>query len=550
LATGQTLKIDINSLNNLQTGITKSIQKGIDEGLNAPKTKEKIDKIFSLKGMKQGLASSFKEGMTGTDKMKTKQAAMSKILSKNAGLSKAFTGAVAGGAGKAKILSTGLKLAQNYGLGMLKNMNPYVAALKVAVELSKQFAKYYQQTLENSSKFISQGSLFTDRKTMDMMQRTGQSASGAQGTNRSLDRLGISFEDIQTGKVTKAQMKAFEDIRKEETKRLEEIQRVGGPVFEAMQRGALAMARTKQIVTDTMTLAFAKSKGVMVFATRLKEMFDTASGFVATLGSVLNPIINIVSGVLAGVIKIVNIVMKVVDSVFTALKPVFDTVTEIVDVVITIVDSVLEIVDRVVSSVLKPVTKALSNIFAMIMAPIRVVVKVISGIIDMVMEIVTPILDVINLVFDIFADMIPVFSAFEKMQPVLNIITTTLKIIGAAIGWVIRKIGQGIAWVWGKVSEFIDNALNAIPKAISNVIGWFIELYNDTLGVLLGKIDEQDAYQGFSINDLISNLQGGLDNTLASIQGDTFNYNTTTSTPVAEVANVNLFNNQYVIVND
>ena len=87
-----------------------------------------------------------------------------------------------------------------------------------------EFASYATTTLLDSSrKMITSNSLFIDGATRDMMQQTGQTAVEAQSTQRALDRLGLSFEDLQSGKLTEAQAKAFEDVRNREISKLKRI---------------------------------------------------------------------------------------------------------------------------------------------------------------------------------------------------------------------------------------------------------------------------------------------------------------------------------------
>lgn len=556
MAGEQKVKVDIGSASDFLSELTKGISnaftqasKDAAKNLASNKTTQKdLDKAFSMDGLKKNLIGSVKEGLAGTEKAKAKQAQMGQILAKNASLSKQFTDAIAGGASKGQVLSKGLALAANSGMGMLKNMNPYVAALKVGVELIKQFAKYYQRTLENSKKFITQGSLFTDKNTMDMMQRTGQSASGAQGTNRALDRLGISFDDIQTGKVTKAQMEAFEQIRKEETARLEEIARVGGPVFEAMQRGALAMARAKQIVDDTMTLAFAKGKGILEFSKQLTGTANQFADMFSNMGPLISAIANIVGGVLAVAMNAAGTVMEIVGAIFEALGPIYETINGIINVIMEAVGGILEIVGRLVTSLLKPAVTLIKVVMSQLMKPINSLLAVVSAVIEVIMAIVTPLLDIVNIFSDMTSSFYGMFEATSGLSPILQIIITSLKIVGAAIGWVISKIGQGIKWVWDSAVDFINKMINAVPKGIHTAINAMIGEINKAFNLEIFK--PLGDYKAVDLGDLFTGLNTGLNNVLTTIQGDTFNYNTNEAAPVTQTANTNLFANMYVLVND
>jgi hypothetical protein len=549
----QKIKIDLGSLSDLGKAIQENITKAMNDAAKDISgnraTQSQLNNAFSFKGLKENLAGSIKEGLSGTDKAAEKNKKLQAIYKANSKLSADFVGSIAKGASKTEILGKGLALAGNNIKGMLGNMNPYVAALQVAVKLTQEFLKQYQKTLEASRKFVSQGSLFTDKETMSMMQRTGQSASGAQGTSRALDRLGISFDDIQSGRVTQAQMKAFEEIRKVETERLEEIARVGGPVFEAMQKGALGMAGAKQAFDDMITFAFAKSKGVMVFAETLASVAEKIGGIFTASSSIIAPVINLISGVLATIMHAVDIIMSVIQTIFEAVAPIFDVVNEVINIIMTNLGALFKIVGKLVEAILAP--------FKIIGKMIANTMSILQAYISAFMSIITPIIDVVMMVVDILTSMTggmnAMGGAMKALQPVMDIVITSIKIVGAAIGWVIGKIGEGIKWVWDKISGFIGTVVNAIPKALHSLIGTLVDLYNNSfLSDILGKAKAVGDYQGIDLGSMLSGLQGGLNNTLAAIQGDTFTYNygTNSGTGATGTSNVNLFANMYTIVND
>ena len=556
MADEKKLKVDIGSIEEAGQKLGQSIGKGINKGveneannLNSSELRKKLNETFSLRGLKENLVGSIKEGVAGTEKAKSKQAAMSKILSQNAKLSKAFTGAISSGASKGEILQKGLALAAGNIKGMVANINPYVAAFTVAVKLSQAFLKAFQSTLETSRKFVGQNSLFTDQATMQMMQRTGQSATGAQGTNRALDRLGISFDDIQSGRVTQAQMRAFEELRKMETARLEEIAEVGGPVFEAMQRSALAMATTKQIIDDTVTMAFAKSKGVLEFARQLEGLATNIGTMVWAAADILAPIITAVSGVLSIIMGVVNLVVKYVSAIVQVVAPAFNAVNEILNVIMELVGSVFAVLNRISDAVIKPFMKIGQLVIKTIITPVRMMAAMASAWIEAAFTAIEPIIQIFEIVFDVISNMIPVFDAFEALSPILDIITMSIKWIGDGIAWLLRKIMEGMAWLQSKIFDFIDWAINLIPEAVHNMVNYVIGLLNKIPGVNMSDLGD---YQGISVGNALDNLGLSYDSMLDKMSGDTINYNygsTSTSGPSAN-ANVNLFANMYTLVND
>jgi len=550
------VKIDIGSADNAGAALGKSaakeFKKGVEESvenLDSGALRKKLASTFSMDGLKKNFKDSFQTAYEGSAKFKKSQISMEGILKKNATLSKNFTAAIAGGAGKTQILNAGLKLASNHVVGMLKNMNPYVLALKAAAEAVKAFLQSYQKTLEQSSKFITGNSLFADKGTMSMMQRTGQSASGAQGTMRSLDRLGIGFEDLQTGQVTKAQMAMFEELRKSETARLETIARIGGPVFESMQYAAVAMATAKAKFTDMVTYAYAKGKGVLQFANSLRNFATEIGDMFWSAKSILTPIVNIIGTVLGNIMHTVNIAVKIVSAAITAVTPVFDTVNEIVDVISNTFGQTLDAISQIVDAVIKPTMKVISSFLTQLMVPIRVIVQVVGAIVDGIFLILKPILSHISMMSDIMTSLLPVGKGLKDLQPILDIITTSIKILGAAIGWLLGKIGEGTRWVLDKIIDGVTYLVNLVPKAFHNMINSIIDKINQIPGVSVASLG---TYKSIDIGAGLSGLNSALNKTLASIQGDTFNYNygSTVEAPSAPIANQNLFMNTYTLVND
>lgn len=547
------VKIDIGSVEDVGEKLGKGAAKGFKEGvedavesLNSGDLKKQFTKTFSVDGLKKDLAEGFKKGLAGSEKEQKRQKNMAGLLKKNAELSKKFTSSIASGASKSQVLSAGLKLAGNHVVGMLKGMNPYVAALKIAAETVKQFLENYQKALQASTKFVSSNSLLTDKATMSMMQRTGQSASGAQGTMRSLDRMGMSFEDLQSGQVTKAQMAMFEELRKAETERLESIAKVGGPVFEAMQKGAVAISTAKAQISDMFTFAYAKSKGVLQFAqsiqsfaTQVGTAFWDAKDAMVPIMDFAGEIMSVVLDAIAPLTHSIKDVIKMVSGTFAILQPTIATI-----------GGVIKELMKSVSSVISTIAKILGVYFKIVAAKISIIVQVVGSIIEAVLMALQPVFDIIEMAAGFMEEMLPIGKAMEALQPILQLVTTGIKILGAMIGWVVGKIGEYYKWLMTKTMNFIKDLVNMIPKAIHKMVEGIIVLLNKIPGV---KIDSLGTYKEIDIAGALSKLNNAANDTLAAIQGDTFNYNYGTgTTPVqsAPVANQNLFLNTYTIVND
>lgn len=542
------VKLDIGSVDEagekLGKGLAKGFKEGVDDAVESLSTgdlRKKFDETFTFKGLKGSLKSALAEGSNVKNQSK-----MTAALKKNAELSKKFSTSVASGASKSKILSDGLALASSHGMSMLKNINPYVMALKAGLAVTKQFLATYQKTLKESSKFIGQGSLFTDKNTMQMMQRTGQSAAGAQGTNRSLDRLGMSFEDIQTGLVTKAQMQMFEQLRKSETERLETIAKVGGPVFESMQYAAVAVATAKAKFTDMIQYAYGKSKGVLQFAKSLEGFATNIGNVIWGMKDKMSPIIGFVGELLSYVIDAMRPIGGVIKAVISQVAG----IVQIVQPALKSMGGAIKGIMNVVGSVFSIVIKIVGQYARMIATKFAVISQIVGAVVEAIASAIAPVLDIAS----VFMDLIESFGLFEKimkvLQPILDIATTTIKILGAAIGWVYEKIGAFVKGIWTKIIDFVTGLVNMVPKAFHDMINYIIELINKIPGV---SVAELGSYKQIDVGGAISSLQGGLNNTLASITGDTFNYNygtENTQTASAPVANQNLFANMYTLVND
>lgn len=537
----------ISGLDELGKKIGENVKKGVTDGLESNEVKKKIDETFSAKGLKDGLKKTLASVFSDSAKTEKKQAKVADHLAKHVDLQKNFTKLAGEGAKKSELLSAGLKLAGNQAAGMLANMNLYIVAAKVAVRVIQEFADQYQRVAEQSAKFISQSSLFTDKATMQMMQRTGQQASGAQGTNRALDRLGISFEDLQSGMVTDAQVKMFEKIRKEETERLEMIARVGGPTFEAMQHGAVAVASAKQKIEDAVTFVFAKSKGVMQFAKSLESMAGRVGDFLWTGIQMLEPIVSAVSNVLAIVMEAVGGILDVATIIYSAVTPIYSTISSILDVAGKYFTQVVKNLSRVVNAVLKPVMKIAGMIIENIITPIMWVVDIVSAIIDASMAAVEPVFQIMEIVGDSIGMIAEVFMpSLKSMTPVIEFIVKLIELFGASVAWVVSKVAEAIKWISDMVVTGVNYIINLIPKGVHQMISNIVDLMNKIPGVNI-KIGE---YKPIDVSKMMSGITGSIDNAITNIQGDTFNYNTTNNDNRSQNANQNLFANNYVLVND
>lgn len=528
----------------IREDLSKDFSESLDK-LDAKDLQRKMDESFSFGGIKENFAKAIKAGYAETDAGIEKQEKMRSILSKNASLTSDFQKAISGGASKTEIMSKGLALAKNNIAGMTANMNPYVMAVKVAIEAAKKFLEYYQKTLKESTKFIGQGSLLTDKATMSMMQRTGQDASGAQGTMRALDRLGLDFSDLQSGLLTKDTMAEFEKIREEESARLREIQKVGMPTFIAMQKGSLAVAGATQKIQDAVTMVYAKSRGVMMFAQSLTSAADNVGGLISTLIEGAAPVANIVAGIMGAILNVVSIVSDVVNQIQSAVAPIQDAFNEIINTVTDVVGALFGVIGRLINAAIKPAVKMISLIANLVGGYVKVIMTVVNMIMEQVFRALEPFLIMIETFSSIMASMIPMLDILELFTPLLEWIGTLLSKLGDVIIWIVSKTLKAIKTIWDGVTGFLSMALNLIPKAFHDMIRGLVK--TATLGIKdIGEYKGKD----FTIGAGVSN---SLDSAIKAIEGDTYNYNFNAQEKAdsrQQNANQNLFANMYTIVND
>lgn len=186
-------------------------------------------------------------------------------------------------------------------------------ALQVSID---QFVKMTEQ----SSKFIGQGSIFTDKATMDMMQQTGQTATQAQGTQRSLDMLGLNFSDIQQGKITEEQAAIFEQLRQREIDKLEEINKVAGPTFKTMQQITLGISLLFKDVEDWITIAFMKMGNFREFVGTISKMLEPVGRLIKNLITLLAPVFDQIFAIVNGIFVLIGGVIDILNPFLEALN--------------------------------------------------------------------------------------------------------------------------------------------------------------------------------------------------------------------------------------
>ena len=258
--------------------------------------------------------------------------------------------------------------------------------------------------LETTSKqLVARSTLFTDKGIMDLMQRTGQDATGATATQRSLDALGLSLEDIQSGKVTSAQMAAFEAIREKELERLQAVAAVSGPMMESWQNMALNLGTASRQFMDNLTIVLAKTGKIPELASKLEAVISDAYNRTA------------------------NIVGPLVNAVFSVIIPLLDTIMTVVDVIWPVVEMIVNVISQLGSLIgnilekINPIIGYLKGIFAFFAKAIGAgidrlfsIINFIMPVLDVVFAVIEGIVAVIAKVFDAFSFVNEFFAGLEE----------------------------------------------------------------------------------------------------------------------------------------
>jgi len=252
--------------------------------------------------------------------------------------------------------------------------NGFTKSLKLVGAISKQgmagaafMADQFTRIAKESSKFVGQGSIFTDKSTMQMMQLTGQTGTQAQATQRSLSMTGLDFSDIQSGKITSEQAALFEQLRLRELEKLEEINALAGPMFKSFQQITLGFTLLMQDINDFITVTFSKNTGIENLVGSLKTFMERVDPFMKGLIRALDPVVSVVGDIIAFALDIVSAVMPLITGILNALDPVFNIIAKIVSII---------------KRVLSPILLAIGDMFGLLGAALEFVFGFLDPIVD------------------------------------------------------------------------------------------------------------------------------------------------------------------------
>lgn len=219
-----------------------------------------------------------------------------------------------------------------------KSANSFAIALKgigkaigITAAALHSFMKMMEKVEEASVRMVTASSLFTDKGTMEMMQRTGQTAAQSTATTRSLDMLGISLSDIQSGYVTPAQMEMFEKLRAEHLRTIEESNAVSGSMFQKWQMLALTISSMTAGFGDKLIEILGRSGSVDALVTAVEPLINAIFQIIEILLPLIPMVLQVATAILPAIMAVMNNMVRILPVLIKIFQWLADVVTAILD---------------------------------------------------------------------------------------------------------------------------------------------------------------------------------------------------------------------------
>lgn len=304
-------------------------------------------------------------------------------------------------------------------------------------EIGKAYANFVKSAanrlLESSKMMISSNSLFIDKEIADLMQRTGQTASQAQGTQRALDRLGLSMEDIQSGKLTAAQAAAFEEIRNKEIKKLEELKEAGTQAFDSIQNGQMMYMQLQQDIQDKITLALAKA------GPAIEQVINV-------LSDSIDDLMPIIDSMMPSVTQLISLLPQIIEPIIPSVMLLAEMIAEIMPFIVEIVETVLIPLGEILSNILPPLIELVQMLLPHLVSIFNVLMPVVirlSEVIGLLLEALSPVIDILLNI------LMPFFVTFAE---ILNFVLLVLSPIIEAF----KFFAEGIRSIQKAIVDFLS----------------------------------------------------------------------------------------------
>lgn len=425
-----------------------------------------------------------------------------------------------------------------------------VASANVGIQSVKKVSKAYidfaklgtSTLLAYSKKMVTTNSLFVDSEARDMMQKTGQTAVQAQSTQRALDRLGLSFDDLQTGKLTEAQARAFEDVRNREIEKLKQLEAAGTQAFDSVQSGQMLLMQTQQDLQDMLAVAFAMA------GPEIEKVFDIMETTIASLMPAVQALMPAVSEIFGTLPTIVSALVPIVNTLISALGPILDALPQLITSILVPLGPII----TTLLQALMPIVEVIINIMNTVMPTIMSLLNLFSSILLTVVDSLVPLINILmNVLAPIFTALVPIFdllsSVIKTLSPLLSLLVGTILLPFMPILMQFMAIFEVISGVLNTILPLftflfdILNNLMAPIKEFLNALSWMDKIMvgiknviQEVFSWIQGVINKFLGFLGIEIPD----LNDGKENTIPAPGAQTGN-NVANSSTVNSTVNYN-----------
>lgn len=294
--------------------------------------------------------------------------------------------------------------------------------------------------------------------------------------------------------------------------------------------------------------------GVVKMIPQLKAGLDSLAA---------HPIILIIAAVVAIIVLLYTkceafreAVNNLISTLGTALQPVLDLVMQTLQIVMAILDPIIDIVGEILAVVINLVSVALQPFIGIIQAIFDILSPILEMLMPIVEMIITPIQIAIETLFAILQPLLQV--ALIPMRICLQALQVPLQILGQLLGWLaplFQVFGSIVSKIFGGVVKIINIVLGVIEDAVNFVIGIINGLIDGVNGALgwLGvhidriadvklRIDTTDIDSMDDVNAIIDSTppetpSGGTvyDGGGTGTTGDVYNYDNSTTNKTQNV---------------
>ena len=380
--------------------------------------------------------------------------------------------------------------------GAVKNIGKAFTVMKegigmVASAYTEMVKASINALTRGAEKFVTSSSLRFDREVANMMQMTGQSATEAQATMRSLEMLGLSFEDLQRGMLTDAQSTAFANLRDAELTKLNQIAETGGDAFATIQEVQIELKQMVYTFKDSFLLMLVENKDVVdqvVAGVRellpvviqivqgIMPLFATLLGILPQLLQSVMPIFQVLLQLITTILPPFASMLTIVMGLIQTLIPVIGIIMNILNVILPLLTQMIGILGTGLGGLIQMLVPIINSLINALLPIVELLMVLINALLPLVFAILGPLIPIISVIADviriILAVLTPILSLLiNLMLPSLRILTFLLNVLGMALGWVGKAISfvvDGFMWISKGISDFFGTLMGWVNK----LLGW------------------------------------------------------------------------------